>query len=95
MSTFSELIEQMRESLKAKGSLDMVHLALRNHGFVEGDRVRAAIDEFEKRGIGVLAGQEPLNALEVLGVMLLTESLPHTDAQLARERQIAKSKPVI
>lgn len=72
----------MRENLKPfnpeyvnRKDYDIVKMGIHsNHGYMEGETVRSAIDDFEKRAIVAYALGEKLNPLETLGAILLMES---------------------
>lgn len=68
------LVQRMREQLVPKGSLPLVRLQLRNHGFVAQETVAEAISQLEAHACSsVLSG--PLTGLEKLGLTLLLDTI--------------------
>lgn len=86
--TFKELLQQMRTRLTPfnpeyvnRKDYDIVKMGVHsNHGYVEGNTIREAIDFFEKRAVTAAACGEKLNPLEALGAILLLESAYLRDA---------------
>jgi hypothetical protein len=79
---FEEFLQHMREALTPRNpdwpnnkDYDIVKMGIHsNHGYMDGETVRKAIDCFEKRSVTAFALGEQLNDLEALGAILLIES---------------------
>lgn len=67
--------DNIREVLRPKGTLPLVKMGLRNHGFVDLEEVSEAIDEMERLFPQVQAGIVELSPLQKLAVRLILESV--------------------
>lgn len=72
MTTFQDA----RDYLRPKGTLPLVHLSLRNAGFVNAELVSEAIDALEVLHKAVQAGLSEPSGLERLATLLLMDSVP-------------------
>ena len=71
--TASEMLQQMRGTLKPGGTADLVFLRLNSACCVRTSLINEALDEIERLPMMVQVGQ-PVTALQKLVIMLLKDS---------------------
>jgi len=71
--TGEEQLEQMRQFLVPKGTLDLVRLHLQSATYVDKEFIAECLGEIQRLPVNITLG-EPVTALQKLAIMVLKDS---------------------